>query len=85
MNVRVLSPEGEQYELDSYVKNTLVGLALEANQGESQWEKQMGKMTRVLEGAGFDANKLKPEVLYYDTKHGKQIISLRFYYADQAV
>jgi len=82
MNVRVLNPKGEQYELDSNVKNTLVSLAMEANHGESQWEKQMGKMIYVLENAGFSADKLQPEVLYYDTKNGKQIISLRFYYAE---
>lgn len=82
MNVRVLTIKGEQYTLAPQVKTTLESLALEANKGESNWEKQMGKMTGVLEGAGFDVNKLQPEVLYYDTKSGKQIISVRFYYAD---
>jgi hypothetical protein len=83
MNVRVLNPRGEQYDLDSNVKNTLQGLALEAAQGEYHWEKQTEKMARVLETAGFEADKLQPEVLYYDTKSGKQIISMRFYYSGQ--
>jgi hypothetical protein len=82
MNVRVLSINGEQFELAPQVKTTLESLALDANKGESNWEKQTEKMTRVLEGAGFDVTRLQPEVLYYDTKSGKQIISVRFYYSE---
>ena len=82
MNVRVLSTNGEQFTLDPQINTTLESLALEANQGESHWEKQMGKMTGVLERAGFEVNKLQPEVFYYDTKSGKQILSIRFHYSE---
>jgi hypothetical protein len=81
MRIRVLNNNGDQLKLSPQINAALDSLGQEAAKSESNWEEATRKMISVLEGDNFDAAKLKPEINYYDTKHGKQIFSIKFNYS----
>lgn len=80
MYIRVLNHQGDQIALAPQIKSALDSLAIEAEKPGADWNEVSAKMLRVLEGDGFEIDKLEPEIKYYYTKKFKRIWSIMIRY-----
>ncbi len=82
MSIRVLNLQGDQIVISPQTKTALASLARDASKPDADWDEITHKMYHVLEGDGFEIDKLQAEVSYFDSKKGRQATNIDIYYAE---
>jgi hypothetical protein len=81
MHIRVTNIHGDRILLPPQTKSALDSLGIEVAASEANWEETTQKMVRILGFDGFEVMKLQPEISYSNTKDGKKIEEIKFYYS----
>jgi hypothetical protein len=80
MSIRVFNYYGDQLFVSPNIQSTLETITSKAGKSHETWDELTHEMLHVLEGDGFDIAKLQPQISYFETKKGKEIMHIDFFY-----
>jgi len=80
MSIRVFNYLGDQLYVSPNTQASLEKVTREAGKSHETWDELTHQMLKTLETDGFEINKLQPQISYFETKKGKDILHIDFFY-----